>query len=55
MSSAVALAVAVLLAGCTVIHIEGDGNSVSDAGGHGGGTPRTLAPFGTPQAAPDAP
>ncbi|WP_143811040.1 hypothetical protein [Paraburkholderia piptadeniae] len=28
---------AVLLAACTFVNIEGDNNSVSDTGGHGGG------------------
>lgn len=28
---------AILLGGCTLVSIEGDGNSVSDTGGHGGG------------------
>jgi hypothetical protein len=33
----ISAAVVLLATGCTVIHIEGNGNTVSDAGGHGGG------------------
>ncbi len=32
-----ALAIIATLASCTLVYIEGDGNSVSDTGGHGGG------------------
>jgi len=31
------LAAVMSLAACTFVHIEGDHNSVSDTGGHGGG------------------
>ena len=32
-----ALAIIATLASCTLVYIEGDGNSISDTGGHGGG------------------
>lgn len=38
-------AVIVLLVGCTFVNIEGDHNSVSDTGGHGGGV---TVPQGAP-------
>jgi hypothetical protein len=38
-------AVAALLVGCTFVNIEGDHNSVSDTGGHGGGV---TVPQGAP-------
>lgn len=31
------IGLALMLASCTLVYIEGDGNSISDTGGHGGG------------------
>jgi hypothetical protein len=31
------LVIAAVLSGCTLVYIEGDGNTISDTGGHGGG------------------
>jgi hypothetical protein len=50
MNFALRVIAALLLGGCTLVSIEGDGNSVSDTGGHGGGV--TLPSQGTDSSGP---